>query len=39
MAHIEEMEDRLDVELARKILAESDERVPYEAVRKDLGLA
>ncbi|MEE8624545.1 MAG: type II toxin-antitoxin system Phd/YefM family antitoxin [Acidiferrobacterales bacterium] len=36
---LEEMEDRLDVEAAKKILAESDERIPYEIVRKALGLA
>ncbi len=36
---LEELEDRLDVEAAKKILAESDERIPYEIVRKALGLA
>jgi transcriptional regulator with XRE-family HTH domain len=35
----EELEDRLDVEAAKKALAESDERIPYEDVRKALGLA
>ena len=35
---VEEEEDRLDVEAARKALAESDERIPYERVRKELGL-
>ena len=35
---VEEEEDRLDVEAARKALAESDERIPYEEVRKELGL-
>jgi len=35
----EELEDRFDVEAAREALAESDERIPYEVVRKDLGLA
>ena len=33
----EEPEDRLDVEAAKKALAESDERIPYEVVRKDVG--
>jgi prevent-host-death family protein len=36
---LEELEDRFDVEAAREALAESDERIPYEVVRKDLGLA
>ena len=35
---LEALEDRLDVEAARKALAESDERIPYEKVRKELGL-
>ena len=35
---LEAIEDRLDVEAARKALAESDERIPYEKVRKELGL-
>jgi prevent-host-death family protein len=35
---IEEAEDRLDVEAARAALAESDERIPYTEVRRNLGL-
>ncbi|MBI2368711.1 MAG: type II toxin-antitoxin system prevent-host-death family antitoxin [Deltaproteobacteria bacterium] len=35
---LEELEDRLDAEAARKALAESDERIPYEEVRRKLGL-
>jgi hypothetical protein len=31
-------EDRIDVAVARKALAESNERIPYETVRKQLGL-
>lgn len=34
----ERLEDREDVKAARKALAESDERIPYEQVRKELGL-
>ena len=30
--------DRMDVAAARKALAESDERIPYEKVRRELGL-
>ena len=33
-----ECEDRADAKAARKALAESDERIPYEKVRKELGL-
>lgn len=36
---LEELEDRLDVEAAKNILVESNERIPYEIVRKALGLA
>jgi prevent-host-death family protein len=35
---IEETEDRLDIEAARTILAESEDRVPYSAVRRRLKL-
>jgi prevent-host-death family protein len=38
LRRLEEIEDRLDVEAARKALAESDERIPYKKVRKELGL-
>jgi PHD/YefM family antitoxin component YafN of YafNO toxin-antitoxin module len=34
----EEAEDRLDIEAARAALEESDERIPYEEVRRRLGL-
>lgn len=32
------IEDRLDIEAAREALAESKERIPYELLRKELGL-
>jgi len=32
------LEDRFDLEAVRAALADSDERVPYELVRKELGL-
>ncbi len=32
------LEDREDLEAAREALAESDERIPYEKVRRELGL-
>jgi prevent-host-death family protein len=35
---IEDAEDRRDVDAARDALAESSERIPYEAARKKLGL-
>jgi PHD/YefM family antitoxin component YafN of YafNO toxin-antitoxin module len=35
---LEEYEDRIDIEAARESLAESDERIPYEQVRRELGL-
>ena len=35
---LEELEDQLDVEAARKALVESKERIPYEQVRKELRL-
>lgn len=35
---IEEEEDRIDVEEARKALAEAGPDIPYEQVRKELGL-
>jgi len=35
---IEEEEDRIDLKEARKALAESDERIPYEKTRYELGL-
>jgi len=35
---LEEMEDRIDVEAAKAALAESDERVLYQDLRRELGL-
>jgi prevent-host-death family protein len=35
---IEEAEDRLDIEAARVSLSESEDRIPYSAVRRRLGL-
>lgn len=35
---LEELEDRMDVESAKAALAESTERVPYEVLRRELGL-
>jgi prevent-host-death family protein len=35
---LEKLEDRLDIEAARKALAEPGERIPYQKVRKELGL-
>jgi len=35
---LEAMEDRLDVEAAKAALADSDERVSYEDLRRELGL-
>ena len=38
LAALERLEDQLDLEAAKRALAESDERIPYEQVRRDLGL-
>ena len=38
LASLERLEVRLDLKAARKALAESAERIPYEKVRKELGL-
>jgi hypothetical protein len=35
---LEALEDRADLEEVRRRLAESDERIPYEQVRKELDL-
>lgn len=35
---LEELEDRMDVEAARVALTESDERVSYQDLRRELGL-
>ena len=32
------IEDELDARLAKQILSESDERIPYEQIARDLGL-
>ena len=39
LALLELLEDRADLEAIREALAESDERIPYERVRAELGLA
>jgi prevent-host-death family protein len=36
LALLEELEDRLDLEAAHEALAESDERLPYQTVRKEI---
>jgi prevent-host-death family protein len=38
LALLVELEDRLDVEAARAALAKSEERIPYEQARRELGL-
>lgn len=38
LAALEKLEDRLDLAAAKRTLAESDERIPYEQVRQQLGL-
>ncbi|WP_243371613.1 type II toxin-antitoxin system prevent-host-death family antitoxin [Geotalea sp. SG265] len=35
---LEELEDRMDIEAAKAALAESDERISYEDLRRELGL-
>lgn len=35
---LQAIEDRADTELVRAALAESDERIPFEALREELGL-
>ncbi len=35
---LEKLENQLDVEAAKKALAESDARIPYDQVRRELGL-
>ena len=34
----EKLEDRLDLKATKRALAESDERIPYEQVRREMGL-
>lgn len=38
LTFLEAMEERMDVEAAKRALAESDERIPYERIRQELGL-
>ena len=38
LAALEKLEDQLDLEAAKRALAESDERIPYRKVRRELGL-
>ena len=38
LALLESLEDRYDVESARATLAESDERIPWARLKKQLGL-
>jgi prevent-host-death family protein len=38
LAFLEELENRMDIEAAKRALAESDERIPYEKLRQELGL-
>ena len=38
LATLERIEDKLDIEAARKALTESDERIPYDKIRRELGL-
>ena len=38
LATLERIEDKLDIDAARKALAESDERIPYDKIRRELGL-
>ena len=38
LAVLEKLEDQLDIEAAKRALAETDERIPYEHVRRELGL-
>lgn len=39
LARLEELEDAMDVQAAEEALEESDERIPYEQMRKNLGLS
>ncbi|MGH9201465.1 MAG: type II toxin-antitoxin system prevent-host-death family antitoxin, partial [Vicinamibacterales bacterium] len=36
---LEALEDKLDLEAVREALAESSDRIPYDRVRRELGLA
>jgi prevent-host-death family protein len=37
LAFLEELENHMNVEAAERALAESDERIPYEKLRQELG--
>ena len=39
LALLEKLEESIDVKAARKALNESDERIPYDRARKELGLS
>ncbi len=39
LAALEQLEDQSDIVAAKRALAESDERISYDTLRKDLGLA
>jgi len=38
LTFLEEIENRMDVDAAKRALADSNERIPYESIRQELGL-
>jgi prevent-host-death family protein len=38
LTFLEEIENRMDIDAAKRALADSDERIPYEKLRQELGL-
>lgn len=38
LAFLEELEERIDLQEARKALAEGGESIPFEKIRRELGL-
>jgi prevent-host-death family protein len=38
LTFLEEIENRMDIDAAKRALAESDEHIPYERIRQELGL-
>jgi prevent-host-death family protein len=38
LTFLEEIENHMDIDAAKRALAESDERIPYEKLRQELGL-
>jgi prevent-host-death family protein len=38
LAFLEELEDRIDLEEARKAMAEGGDSIPFEKIRRELGL-